>query len=117
MSFLRKHYLVIVVMMLEVDYFDEDYTLDDFVASIDALPVSPRGRSLAVNTTNFAVAPKLSSSDRVVVTPTPDVTSSSKPKKGSNTITIAALKQELDELKLQVEELKKCVYLLKYEKN
>lgn len=96
---------------MQVDYFDENYTLDDFVASIEALPVSPRAKNLTINTANFAVAPKLSASDCVVITPTPDI-QHSKVRKSSNAVTIASLKEELDELRMQMQIAHKELFTL-----
>jgi hypothetical protein len=112
MTLLSKHYFV---ASMQVDFFDDNYTLDDFVASIDALPVSPRSKNLTVNTGSFAIAPKLSSSDHLVVTPTPDIHVAAKPRKGSQSVTIASLKEELDELRIQMQLTHRELFTL-YEK-
>ena len=100
MTLLSKHYFV---ASMQVDFFDDNYTLDDFVACIEALPVSPRAKNITVNTGSFAIAPKLSASDHLVVTPTPDTQVTTKTRKGSQSVTIASLKEELDELRVQMQ--------------
>lgn len=97
-------------------FFDEDYTFDDFIASIEAMPaatVSP------TNKDKFALVPQFNpkesgglSRSMSVDTP-PALFGKKKSNFGSTPLpTVASLKLEVDELKLQVEELKRCVYLL-----
>lgn len=97
-------------------FFDEDYTFDDFIASIQAMPVA------VVSPTNkdkFALVPQFNAKEsgglsRSMSVDTPPALFG---KKKGNSVsiplpTVASLKLEVDELKLQVEELKKEILYL-----